>query len=184
MRKLILFNMMTLDGLFEGPDRDITWHRVDDEFNDFAIEQLRSADGLLFGRLTYELMAAYWPTPDALRDDQVVAGLMNDLPKMVASRTLNKVSWNNSWLLKEDITGEISRLKEQPGRDFLLFGSADLARTLLQAHLIDEIRVIINPLVLGGGSPLFKEVRQPLQLKLLSERVFKNGNVLLSYEPV
>jgi dihydrofolate reductase len=176
--------MITLDGLFEGPDRDITWHRVDEEFNDFAIKQLRSADGLMFGRLTYELMAAYWPTAEALGDDPVVAGLMNEMPKVVASRTLDKVSWNNSSLVKEDITGEISRLKAQPGKDFLVFGSADLARTLLQEHLIDEIRVIIAPLVLGGGSPLFQEVRQPLQLKLLSKRVFKNGNVLLTYEPV
>ena len=154
MRKLILFNMMTLDGLFEGPDRDINWHRVDEEFNDFAIQQLRSADGLLFGRITYELMAAYWPTPEALKDDTVVAGLMNSLPKFVASRTLSRADWNNTRLVGEDVIGEIKRLKAQPGKDLYLFGSADLARTLLQAHLIDEIRVDHRAAGLGRGQPL------------------------------
>lgn len=182
-RKLISFNMMTLDGLFEGPGHDINWHRVDEEVNAFAEQQLQSGDGLIFGRVTYQLMAGYWPTPSGIADDPVIASLMNSLPKIVASRTLDTAEWNNTRLVKEDIVGELSQLKAQPGRDILLFGSADLSSTLLRADLIDEFRVIVNPLVLGSGSPLFKGIGKPLELKLLNSRSFHNGNVLLVYEP-
>ena len=102
MRKVILFNMVTLDGFFEGPNREINWHHVDEEFNEFAIDQLDSADGLLFGRVTYEMMASYWPTPAARTNDPIVAGKMNALPKFVFSRTLKKAEWNNTKLVKEN----------------------------------------------------------------------------------
>ena len=183
-RRLIWFNMVTLDGLFEGPGHNIDWHRVDEEFNEFAIDQLKTGDALVFGRITYELMASYWPTPEARADDQEVAGLMNSLPKIIASRTLTVVDWENARLVGEDITQEIAALKEQPGKNLLLFGSADLAVTLMHAGLIDEIRVIVAPIVLGAGTPLFKQVTKPFELKLVNSRVFRNGNVLLCYEPV
>jgi dihydrofolate reductase len=183
MRKVILFNMVTLDGFFEGPNREIDWHHVDAEFNEFAIAQLDSADGLLFGRITYQLMANYWPTPTAMENDPIVADKMNNLPKIVLSRTLEKAEWNNTRLIKENIADEISKLKQQPGKDLLLFGSADLASTLTQLGLIDEYRIMVNPVVLGSGNPLFKRIHHRLDLKLVNARTFRSGNVLLYYQP-
>jgi dihydrofolate reductase len=176
--------MMTLDGFFEGPDRDINWHRVDEEFNDFAIEQLNSGDMLVFGRVTYQLMASYWPTPQALADDPIVASHMNNLPKIAASRTLDKVEWNNTRLVTENVSEEIARLKAQPGKDLFLLGSADLASTLIRDGLIDEFRVMLNPVLLGAGTPLFQGIGEPMELELLRSRPFRNGNILLYYVPV
>jgi dihydrofolate reductase len=183
MRKVILFNMATLDGFFAGPNGEIDWHHVDEEFNDFAIDQLGLADGLLFGRVTYQLMASYWPTEAAIRNDPVVAGKMNTLPKIVFSRTLETAEWNNTKLVKGNVAEEITKLKQQPGKDLLLFGSADLASTITQLGLFDEYRVMVNPVVLGSGKPLFKDVNQRLDLKLEKTKTFRNGNVLLYYQP-
>ncbi len=122
MRKVILVDMVTLDGFFEGSNREIDWHNVDDEFNKFAVDQLNSVDILLFGRVTYELMVSYWPTPAATNDDPIVAEKMNSMPKIVFSRTLKKAEWNNTRLIKENIAEEISKLKQQPGKDLIIFG--------------------------------------------------------------
>jgi dihydrofolate reductase len=183
MRQIILFNVVTLDGYFEGPNRDITWHNVDDEFNQFAIAQLNSADGLIFGRVTYGLMASYWPTESAKTDDPIVANKMNSIPKIVFSRTLEKAEWNNSRLVKLGAAAEIAKLKQQPGGDMFIFGSADLASGLINAGLIDEYRILLNPVVLGKGSPLFKDINHRLNLKLIKTKIFQNGNVLLYYRP-
>ena len=183
MGKIIMFNMVTLDGFFAGPNEEIDWHRVDDEFNEFAIAQLNSADGLLFGRVTYQGMASYWPTDAAMKNDPIVAGKMNAMPKIVFSRTLKTAEWNNTRLVKGNIVEEISKLKQQPGKDWLLFGSADLASTLMDLGLIDEFRVMVNPVVLGSGKPLFKGIKDRLNLKLVSAKKFRNGNVLLGYQP-
>jgi dihydrofolate reductase len=182
MRKVILFNLATLDGFFAGPDGEIDWHNVDEEFNEFAIQQLESADGLIFGRLTYQMMAGYWPTPDAVRDDPVVAGKMNSIQKYVFTRTLNQAGWNNTRLGSSDAAEELARLKQQPGRDLFVFGSADLAATFIEHDLIDEFRIIVNPVVLGRGKPLFKDLQRPLKLKLLKTQPFRNGNILLYYQ--
>ncbi|MDD5371733.1 MAG: dihydrofolate reductase family protein, partial [Anaerolineaceae bacterium] len=130
MRKIILFNMITLDGFFAGPDGNIDWHKVDEEFNDFAVQQLHTAGGLIFGRVTYQLMAGYWPTPAAVHDDPIVADLMNTIPKTVFSRTLNQADWDNTRLVKTDAAGEVSRLKGEPGKDVFIFGSGNLASSL------------------------------------------------------
>ena len=183
MRKLFSFNMVTLDGYFEGPNHEIDWHNVDGEFNEFAIEQTGAVDMLLFGRVTYQLMASYWPTPDAIKNDPIVADLMNRLPKIVFSRTLEKVEWNNTRLVKDHVAEEIVKLKQQPGKDLALFGSANLMSTLTQLDLIDEHRIMVNPVILGGGNPLFKRTNDTLSLKLVKTRVFGNGNVLLCYQP-
>ena len=182
MRKLFSFNMVTLDGFFEGPNREIDWHHVDEEFNQFAVEQTSAVDALLFGRVTYQLMASYWPTSIAVQDDPIVADLMNRLPKLVFSRTLEKAEWNNTTLIKDHIAEEISKLKQQTGKDLALFGSANLMFTLMQMDLIDEHRIMVNPVILGSGTPLFK-VSQKLNLKLVRTRTFGNGNVLLCYQP-
>ena len=183
MRKLFSFNMVTLDGYFEGPNHEIDWHNVDGEFNEFAIEQTGAVDMLLFGRVTYQLMASYWPTPDAIKNDPIVADLMNRLPKIVFSRTLEKAEWNNTRLIKDHIAEEILKLKQQTGKELALFGSAHLMSTLTQLDLIDEHRIMVNPVILGGGNPLFKRTNDTLSLKLVKTRVFGNGNVLLCYQP-
>jgi len=184
MRKVILFNMMTLDGFFSGPNGEIDWHNVDDEFNEFAIDQLNTADGLIFGRVTYLGMASYWTTPDAIKDDPIIAGKMNSISKIVVSRTLEMAGWNNTRLVKENAAGEIGKLRQQSGKDWYIFGSANLAASLGQLGLIDEYRVIVNPVILGSGVPLFSGMREPLHLKLDNSRSFRSGNVLLYYQPV
>lgn len=183
MRKVILFNMVTLDGFFEGPNGEIDWHKVDEEFNQFAIDQLNSVDVLLFGRVTYELMASYWPTPAATADDPIVAEKMNTMSKIVFSRTLEKAEWQNTRLAKENVVEEITRLKQQPGQDLIIFGSADLTATFIQHGLIDEYRIMVNPVVLGNGKPLFKGIKDKFNLKLLKTKTFSSGNVLLYYQP-
>jgi dihydrofolate reductase len=184
MRKVILFNMVTLDGFFEGPDRDINWHNVDDEFNEFAIEQINTVDTLIFGRVTYELMASYWPTKEAITNDPIVADKMNSMPKIVFSKTLASADWQNTRLVKGDAAKEIAKLKKQPGKDLIIFGSADLAASFIKDGLIDEFRVMLNPILLGRGTPLFKGIQDKLNLKLLKTRRFGSGNVLLYYQPV
>jgi dihydrofolate reductase len=176
--------MVTLDGFFEGPQKDISWHNVDEEFNEFAGEQLDSVDALLFGRVTYELMASYWPTEIAATNDPIIAEKMNNKPKIVFSTTLENAEWNNSTLIKENIGEATSRLKQLPGRDMAIFGSANLGNTLLEAGLVDEIRIMVNPVLIGQGRPLFENRKDKLDLKLLNSGTFTNGNVLLTYQPV
>jgi len=182
MKRLFSFNMITLDGFFEGPSKwDLNWHNVDNEFNEFAVDQLNEIDTLLFGRVTYEGMAGYWPTPAATANDPVVAGLMNRIPKIVVSRTLEKAEWDNTRLIKDHIEEEIAKLKQQSGRDLAIFGSANLMSTLMKMDLIDEHRVMLNPIILGNGIPLFK-TKDKVALQLLRTRIFGNGNVLLCYQ--
>ena len=184
MRKVFLFMMVTLDGFFEGPDHEIDWHNVDEEFNEFATQQLNELDTLLFGRVTYEVMASYWPTQFAKEDDPVVAGKMNTIPKIVFSRTLDKAEWENSRLVKENVAEEITKLKQQPGRDLAIFGSSDLTASLLEMGMVDELRIMVNPVVLGKGKTLFKGIDEKVNLKLLKTKTFRSGNVLLYYQPI
>ncbi|HLO31023.1 MAG TPA: dihydrofolate reductase family protein [Anaerolineales bacterium] len=183
MRKVFLFNMVTLDGFFEGPNQDISWHNVDEEFNEFAIHQLNEVDTLLFGRVTYQGMASYWPTEFARKNDPEVAELMNNMPKIVFSKTLDGADWNNSRLVKENVVEEVLKLKQQPGKDIAIFGSSGLAVTLAEQGLIDEYRIIVNPVFLGHGTPLLKGIENRLDLRLLDATIFKSGNVLLYYGP-
>lgn len=182
MRKVILFNMISLDGFFEGENHSLDWHNVDEEFNEFAIDQLNSADLLIFGRITYELMASYWPTLSGTTDDPIVAYKMNTIPKIVFSKTLEKAEWENTMLIKDHIKKEIISLKNQPGKDIFIFGSANLATTLREMELIDEYRIMISPVVIGQGKPLFENVKSNLNFRLLKSTNFKSGNVLLYYE--
>jgi dihydrofolate reductase len=176
-----MFNMVSVDGYFEGPNADLNWHHVDEEFNDFAIQQLNSADGLMFGRKTYQMMASYWPTPFAIENDPTVAEKMNSIPKYVFSHTLDVVKWNNATLLKADAATELTQLKQKPGKDLLLFGSAMLASTFIKRGLIDEYRLMVNPILLGCGELLFRNMDEKVDLHLLNTTAFRNGNVLLDY---
>jgi len=156
MRKIFLFMMVSLDGFYEGKNGDISWHNADnEEFNKFAVQQTSEADMLLFGRKTYELMVSYWPTEAAKRDDPIVAGLMNNLPKIVISHTLEKVEWENTRLVKENVAEVITKLKEQPGKDIAILGSSELTVFLTQQGLVDEYRIMVNPVALGNGKSLF-----------------------------
>ncbi len=181
MAKIIAFDMITLDGYFAGPQGEIDWHNVDEEFNEFAIRQLDKFGTLLFGRVTYEFMAGYWPTSAALQDDPVVAGKMNTIPKIVFSKTLEKADWKNTSLVKGDLGQEVRRLQQQAGKDAAIFGSGKLTNALANLGLVDEYRLMVNPVALGQGIPLFQGLHDPLRLKLISSRNFQNGNVLLVY---
>ncbi|MCX6121124.1 MAG: dihydrofolate reductase family protein [Ignavibacteriales bacterium] len=184
MRKVFLFNMISLDGFFEGPNQEIDWHNVDGEFNAFAEQQLKEADILLFGRVTYELMASYWPTESARTNDPIIANKMNAISKIVFSKTLETVTWNNTRLLKENITEEVTKLKHQPGKDIAVFGSSNLAVTFMQHGFIDEYRIMVNPVILGKGNTLFNGINDRFNLSLLKTKTFRSGNVLLYYQPV
>lgn len=183
MRKIIFFMLTSLDGYFEAPERNIDWHTVDEEFNEFAEQQTSEFGVLLFGRVTYELMASYWPTDAAKRDDPVIAGLMNEMPKFVFSTTFQKIEWENTQLVKTNFVEVVTGLKQQTGKDIAIFGSSDLAVTLMAHDLIDEYRVMVNPIILGAGKTLFKGIQSQVNLKLIKTRTFKSGNILLYYEP-
>ena len=181
MRKLSVFNLVTLDGYFAGQDGDISWHNVDEEFQEYACKNSNSGNVLLFGRKTYELMAGYWTSPHALEHDPIVANGMNSSPKIVFSRTLSRADWNNTRLVKDDMPGEILRLKQQSGPDMTILGSGSIVAQLAQAGLIDEYQMLLNPVVLGKGRTMFEGIRDRLALRLTAQHTFGNGNVLLCY---
>jgi dihydrofolate reductase len=182
MRKIIFQITVSIDGLFEGPNKEIDWHNVDDEFNEFAIDLLNKVDVLLFGRKTYQLMESYWPTKEVIKNDPTIAERMNNLPKIVFSKTLDKVEWNNVTLIKENIAEEVTKLKQQPGEHIAVLGSSDLAVTLIERKLIDEFRIIISPVILGKGKQLFEGLKDKLSLRLLRAKTLHSGNVLFYYE--
>ena len=188
MRKVILSNNVTLDGFFEGPNKELDWHIVDEEGKEYAIDLLGNVDALLFGRVTYQLMADYWPAaatnPSTPKSDLEIADKMNNLPKIVFSKTLQEVKWNNSSLVKENIVEEISKMKQQTGKDMVIFGSGSIVSIFMQHGLIDEYRIIVNPVVLGSGKPLFKGINEKHNLKLLKTEVLGSGVVILYYQPI
>jgi dihydrofolate reductase len=183
MRKLTVFNLMTLDGYIAGPGGDISWHNVDEEFQELANAASNSGNTLLFGRVTYELMASFWPTPEAIKTDPIVAAGMNKSEKIVFSRTLQKADWKNTRLVKDDMLGEVRRLKQGDGKDLTVFGSGSIVAQLAEEGLIDEYQVLLNPIVLGAGKTMFEGLKNKLALKLVRTRTFGNGNVLLTYVP-
>jgi dihydrofolate reductase len=184
MRKLRVFNQVSLDGYFVDAKGDMSWaHKNDPEWNDFVAGNVSSGGELLFGRVTYQMMAGYWPTPMAAKNDPIVAERMNSMPKVVFSRSLHKASWQNTRLLKDDIAAEVRRMKTAPGRDIAILGSGSIVAQHAQAGLIDEYQIVVNPVVLGAGRTLFDGVKRRLNLKLTSSRAFRNGNVVLNYEP-
>ena len=183
MRKIFAFIMTTLDGYYEGPNQEFDFWVVDEEFNQFAVEQLDEVDTLLLGRVTYQEMAAYWPTPAGEQDDPTVAARMNGLSKIVVSRTLDKAEWVNTRLITGDVATELTTLKEQRGKDIAILGSSDLTASLLQTGLLNEVRIMVNPVVLGAGKSVFRTAGERAGLKLLKSRCFKSGNVLLYYQP-
>ncbi len=183
MRKLAVFNSVSLDGYFTGSGGDLSWaHAAEDpEWNAFVEGNASGGGVLLFGRITYEMMAGFWPTPNAKKSYPVVADRMNGLPKFVFSRTLDKVSWENTTLVKGDLAGEVRELKSQPGQGMVILGSGSIVSQLAQAGLIDEYQFVVVPVALGKGRTMFEGIKDKQPLKLTGTRTFRNGNVFLTY---
>lgn len=191
MSRVHAFENVSLDGYFVDATGEMSWaHKHDEEWNAFTSGNASGDAALLFGRVTYEMMAGFWPTPEAARMLPAVAAGMNAAPKYVASRTLDTVSWQNTTLLNGDLLEEIRRLKQRAGPDLVILGSGTIVSQLSQARLIDEYQIVVNPIVLGRGRTLFEppSVAHPtplprLPLRLTKSRAFGNGNVVLWYEP-
>lgn len=186
MRTLISFNTISTDGFFTDKNGDSRWAHLggeDPEFAAFVGQNASSGGQLLFGRVTYELMASYWPTQNALRDNPVVAKGMNAMPKIVFSRTLEKTAWENTRLIKSDLADAVRTLKSEPGPGMAILGSGTIISQLAQSGLIDEFQFVVNPIILGEGRTQFAGVKDKLNLKLLTSRTFRNGKVYLSYKP-
>jgi dihydrofolate reductase len=182
MRKVIAAEHVTLDGLFAGPNGEIDWFKPPNkEMAKYAINQLGITDTILFGRVTYEMMASYWPSASAPTEDPILIDWMNNLPKIVFSKTLKKAEWKNSRLIKDNIAEEIQKMKRQPGKDMVILGSGSIVSAFTDLGLIDEYQLFVNPIVLGKGKPLFKELNDRHKLKLTNTKTFSNGVVLLHY---
>jgi len=183
MRRLSVFNNLSLDGYIADEGGDMSWaHRQDPEWASFTSENASGEAELVFGRVTYDLMAGFWPTPQARESMPDVARKMNELPKVVFSRTLSEAAWQNTRLLKGDLPAEVRRLKAEPGPDMLIMGSGSIVSQLTDAGLIDEYQVVVNPVALGRGKKML-DIREKTPLALKKTRVFGNGNVVLWYEP-
>jgi dihydrofolate reductase len=180
MRTIFAFLMVSVDGYHETADGDLSWHHVDPEFHEFVVAQLDEADTLLFGRRTYLHMAEFWQSPAALQVDPATTKRMNSYHKVVVSRTLGSAGWAPSTLIADDAIPQLRKLKEQPGRDIALLGSSTLAASLLETGVIDELRIMVSPVVLGAGHPVLAGARTA-QLRLAGNRQFRSGNVLLTY---
>jgi len=183
MPKIILMLSMSLDGYFEGPDHDISWHRVDEEVHTFYNDHLRRMGGFLHGRVTYELMADYWPSadadPDAARPTREFAAIWRDMPKTVYSRTLDRAEWNTT-VVRDVVPEEVRALKERAGGD-LVVGGVDLARSFERFGLIDEYHVSVHPVLIGRGRPLFPPSDTLVPLRTLGTHAFGNCVTLLRY---
>ncbi len=184
MRKLIVFNNITLDGYFTDRHGDMSWaHQHDPEWIEFMQSNASGGGELLFGRKTYDLMAGYWPTPMASKNDPVVAGQMNKLPKIVFSRTMDQAQWQNTRAVKSDIVAEMRKMKAAEGPGMAIFGSGTIVAQFAQENLIDEYQIAIHPIILGAGRTMFEGLTKKLALKLTKSRTFANGIVFASYEP-
>jgi len=179
-----MWNIITLDGYFEGdqnwelPFHNIIWGQ---ELEKLSIEQLNSADYLVFGRVTYEGMAAYWTKAEGEIAELEIAKLMNRIPKLVFSRTLKSAEWNNTSLISENASDEIKKLKQEGGRDMYVFGSANLSETFINDNLFDEYRIGIAPVILGSGRPLFRKGIASKNLSLISTQQLLTGGVVVKY---
>jgi dihydrofolate reductase len=201
MRRIVMFNRVTIDGYFAGPDGNLDWVVPDQELDRSVADAIERSDTggdtILFGRRTYQMFEAFWP--HALDDSpaapdphdsggrspemRAMAVMLNEATKLVFSRTLKEVTWRNSHLLRELDPREIGTLKEQPGNDVMIFGSGSIVSWLTQHGLIDEYQFVLSPIFLGTGLPLLSDVSKSVRLDLLEAKGFPSGNVLLRYAP-
>jgi dihydrofolate reductase len=184
MRQLRSFTSVSLDGFFTDARNDMSWaHRHDDEWNAFTSSNAGGEGALLFGRVTYEMMKAFWPTPQAAAMLPEVARAMNAMPKYVVSRTLRAADWQNTTVLAGDLVGDVQALKSTAGPDLVILGSGSIVSQLTDARLIDAYQLVLVPVVLGKGRTPFQTVPDPRTFGLTQTKSFQNGNVVLWYEP-
>ena len=181
MRKIIVFENVTLDGFMAGPNGELDWAIQDDEVTQNSKEGNYSIDTFLFGRVTYDMMASFWPTPTGKSANPVFAEALNNTPKIVFSTTLKKADWQNTEVVQELTKEEILKLKQLPGKNMMIFGSGTLVEQLTKLGLIDEYRLNMNPVVLGSGIPLFAGLQQPINLQLVHAKTYDSGVVGLHY---
>ncbi len=179
MRKVVAVELVSLDGVMGSPE-EWAFSYSNDEMEEANASGMAVSDALLLGRVTYEGLAAFWPNQPG---GTPMVDYINSVPKFVVSTTLEEVEWNNSTLINENVAGEISRLKRQPGKDITTIGSGTLVHSLLQDGLLDELRLMVHPVILGSGRRLFKEGREPKSLELVDSRTFSTGVVSLTYRP-
>jgi dihydrofolate reductase len=178
MNRIFSFHLVSVDGYYQGPEGEFDWPNIDEEFEAFSVAQLKEVDTLVFGRRTYEHMAEYWPTERALQSDAEITRLMNSRAKIVVSHTLTEAEWHNTEVITDP------RLLRERSGTLAVFGSSELTASLLAAGLIDELRIMVHPVVLGEGVPLFHTAVRRHRLALTQSRTFVSGNVLLTYRPV
>jgi dihydrofolate reductase len=186
MRKLNAFNFMTLDGYFEGPKKgEYAWHKhhQSTEETEFAEDKLQYDNTLLFGRVTYDQMASFWPTENAVKMVPDVAKGMNKAEKIVFSNSMKNPKWNNTRVIKGDIVEEIRKLKNTSGKNMTILGSGSIITLFAEHGLIDEFQFMVNPRAIGSGTSIFKGIKHQLELKLVSTKAFKDGVVVLTYSP-
>jgi dihydrofolate reductase len=184
MRKLTVFNFITLDGYYKDLQDDISWHRHGGEESEYSEESLEAENILLFGRVTYEMMSGFWPTTEAIKNIPLVAERMNRSEKIVFSNKLKNAEWNNTSILSGDISSQIRALKNTPGKDLTILGSGTIVTQFADAGLIDGYEIMIDPVALGAGIPIFQGLKTKLDLKLVNSRIFGSGVITLSYEPL
>ena len=186
MGKLSVYNFVSLNGYFKGPNEDVSWahQQASKEQNDFAAENAQSGEILLFGRKTYEMMAGYWPTDAAKKNAPEVADGMNKAEKIVFSNTLKQAKWNNTRVIKSNIVEEVQKLKETSGKSITILGSGSIVNLLAEKGLIDEFMIMIHPVAIGNGTPFLKDISENIDLELTKTKSFPNGPVLLCYQPV
>lgn len=186
MRKVSVFESVTLNGYYSGPDGDMSWAyalSADPEFQEFVKGNASDAGVLLFGRVTYQMMASYWPTPVAAKNDPVVAKGMNEAEKIVFTRTLKTVDWANTTIVRGDLPDAVRKLKQQSGKNLVVLGSGSIVAQLTDAGLVDEYQIVVKPVALGKGRTLFEGVKANLALTLTGSRVFRDGSLVLNYGP-
>ncbi len=185
MRKLAVFESVSLDGYFTDVNGDMSWayNRVkDQEWDSFVSNNASGGGTLLFGRITYDHMVSYWPTPEAIKNDPSVARGMNKSEKVVFSRTLENTRWNNTRIVRDNIVAEVRKMKEGTGNGMVILGSGSIVSQLTREGLVDEFQFVVTPVVLGKGRTVFEGIEKGLTLKLTKSRTFRNGNVFLCYE--
>ena len=186
MRKLVLFMHVSLDGFVAGPNGEMDWINADEEIFDYAGQRTNEADTALYGRVTYQMMESYWPTaaqlPTATKHDVEHSKWYNKVTKVVLSRTLKGANLTNTLIIDGNLAGEIVKLKQDSGKDILMFGSPTAAHSLMAEKLIDDYWLFVNPILLGRGIPLFNGVKEKSALKLVASNIFSSGVVCLHYE--
>ncbi len=186
MRQITAFNFLTLNGYFKGLNEDISWHRHGEEEAEFAGDAAKSSkpNALLFGRVTYQMMASFWPTEMGRKANPKVSEGMTESPKIVFSNTMNSATWENTRIIRGDLISEAKKLKASEGQDITILGSGSIVRQLAQHDLIDHYTFMVDPVALGDGSTIFQGLTHNVDLELISSKAFKSGVLLLNYKPV